>query len=73
MKVLRIAIGLALMAGVAACTESPSPILPAEASFDGGGHTIGGGAREQGATGQDATVTGDSVGRGGGHTLGGGA
>jgi hypothetical protein len=73
MKMLRVAIGLTLAAGAAACSgRSSSPILPADASFDGGGHTLGGGAREEPPAEQGATVSGDTTGRGG-HTLGSGA
>lgn len=70
MKAMRVAIGLMLAAGAAGCTSSSSPILPADASFNGG-HTLGGGAREEEPSGQETTVTSESTGRGG-HTLGSG-
>ena len=71
MKAMRVAIGLMLAVGAAGCTTSSSPILPADASFDGG-HTIGGGAREQDPEEQETTVTSDTTSRGG-HTLGSGS
>jgi hypothetical protein len=71
MKAMRVAIGLMLAVGAAGCTSSSSPILPADASFDGG-HTIGGGAREQEPEEPETTVTSDTTGRGG-HTLGSGS
>lgn len=71
MKAMRVAIGLMLAAGAAGCTGSASPILPAGASFDGG-HTLGGGAREQEPEEHETTVASDTTGRGG-HTLGSGS
>jgi hypothetical protein len=69
MKVKRILVGVALAAGVAACGDAGSPLIPAAAgpSLDGG-HTLGGGAR----AGDSSTTQTDTTQRGG-HTLGGGA
>lgn len=72
MKALRVAIGLMLAAGAAACSGSSSPILPAGPSFNGG-HTLGSGAGAPPApTGSETTTSGDSTARGG-HTLGSGS
>ena len=65
MKAMRVAIGLMLAAGAAGCTSASSPILPADASFDGG-HTLGSGAGVPSAPSETQTTAG-------GHTLGGGA
>jgi hypothetical protein len=69
MKAKRILVGVALLAGVAACNGGAAPLLPATgtAEFDGG-HTLGSGTR----AGDSSTVQTDTTQRGG-HTLGGGA
>lgn len=72
MKMLRVAIGLMLAAGAAACGGPSSPVLPAGPSFDGG-HTLGSGAGAPPVpTEPEATTSADTTGRGG-HTLGSGA
>jgi hypothetical protein len=73
MKALRLAIGVVLAAGAAACSNGSSPVLPADASFDGG-HTLGSGAGAPPPppSGFAETMSSDTTGRGG-HTLGGGA
>ena len=72
MKAMRVAIGLMLAVGAAGCTSQSSPILPADASFDGG-HTLGGGAGvPQTPPETESTTSADTTGRGG-HTIGGGA
>lgn len=69
MKAMRVAIGLMLAVGAAGCTSQSSPILPADASFDGG-HTLGsGGGVPQTPPETQTTTSADD----GGHTLGGGA
>jgi hypothetical protein len=71
MKAARITALALVLTAAAACTDSASPILPADASFDGG-HTLGsgGGTPTPPATTSGDAVAGDSVGRG--HTLGSG-
>lgn len=64
MKAKRILVGVALVAGAAACADTPAPMLPAGPSFDGG-HTLGSGTMES------STQTDTTPGRGG-HTLGSG-
>lgn len=71
MKASRIAAALVLAAGIAACGEPTSPILPAaDASLDGG-HTLGSGGGTPPATPSADAVAGDTTGRSG-HTLGSG-
>jgi hypothetical protein len=70
MKRFRLALALVGVATVAACTDSPSPVLPAGASYDGG-HTLGSGGGMPPATASGDAVAGDSLGRSG-HTLGSG-
>lgn len=69
MKALRIA-ALVALASLAACAESSSPVLPADASYDTG-HTLGSGGGTPPATTSGDGVAGDTTGRGG-HTLGSG-
>jgi hypothetical protein len=69
MKTTRIAAAVVLAAGIAACGESTSPVLPADASLDG--HTLGSGGGTPPATPSADGVAGDTTGRGG-HTLGSG-
>jgi hypothetical protein len=69
MKTTRIAAAVVLAAGIAACGESTSPALPADASLDG--HTLGSGGGTPPATPSADGVAGDTTGRGG-HTLGSG-
>jgi hypothetical protein len=66
----RLILGLALLAGAAACSDTTAPLVPAGPSYDSG-HTLGsgGGIGAQ----PDATVSNDSSTQRGGHTLGGGA
>lgn len=67
MNAKQILVGVALMAGVAACGDVGAPLLPpSEPSMDGG-HTLGGGAR-----GMDSTTTQTDTTQRGGHTLGSG-
>lgn len=69
MKAIRVAVGFMLASGAAGCTSQSSPILPADASFDGG-HTLGSGAGAPPAPPETVSTTSAD---GGGHTLGGGA
>ena len=69
MKAKRTALGLVLVAGIAACGDSTAPLLPTGPSYEGG-HTLGGGTRETDTGTTSAPMAGDSVGRG--HTLGSG-
>lgn len=66
----RIAFVLAAVATIAACSDTPSPALPADAAFESG-HTLGSGGGTPPATTSGDAVAGDSTGRSG-HTLGSG-
>lgn len=70
MKRFRVVLILAAVAMTAACAKSSSPVLPADAAFDGG-HTLGSGGGTPPATASGDAVAGDTTGRSG-HTLGSG-
>jgi hypothetical protein len=74
---LRTIVVACALAGLAACSESVSPVAPSGPQYDGGVYTAGSGGRAGGANGSDTTTvvissTETTTTERSGHTFGGG-